>query len=32
MQKKVEGLDMLLKRVSISLNKSPEDIEPFFAM
>jgi hypothetical protein len=32
MQKKAEGLDLLQKRVSVSLNKSPEELEPFFAM
>ena len=32
MQKKDEGLDFLIKKVSITINKSPEQIQPFFKM
>ena len=32
MQKKEEDLDFLFKKISVKLNKSPDDFEPFNKM
>ena len=32
MQKKEEDLDFLFKRISVKLNKSPDEFEPFIKM